>query len=703
MTYDTEVLADSPAVYWEHDEASGTTMTDTSGNGRNGTYTAPTLAQTSLLSSDASTAVALTGSTSQGQIAYASWMNSGSITIEAWVQKTGSTAGVIMARDAQSGTRVFQVQINASGLVVFTTLGAGVPTVTSVTAVNDGNPHHVVCVFDDGGAVANMYIYIDGALDNSHNAGANNLNTPTSTPLTVGNTNRTSTAPLGGVIQKSAYYTTALSAARALVHYTVGSSAPPNVPTSVSSPAQTTTSIDLAWSAPSGGGPVTSYEVRIDGGSASTATSPHTFTTLTPATPYTLEVRAVGPGGNSSWVSVAQSTSGGGPDVAYAAYIRIGNHFWDIEFDDAADLDSPEVLAGASFNWTAPDDVGWPPPMWTVPRDVCQLRVRSPDASDVEDVRRGDVVRFKFTPLGYDYDAPLVDFAGIITGEPAMTNDRSGGVILTVTASDYRVLLSNFSVPGETIFPTDTAEDSLGLLSAAIDTLNTGEFPGAFGDVTVGAVDPRGWLAGTLDDVIVPTDGVATAMALFTQMGFIPAPQYDEDGDLDLTQPFRIIEPDPYGADYDTPTPITAALIPNSSWTWRRDFVPDVVEYATLAGYLWMGGVTGDIEHATRLRVSSLAGFNSAGFSNMIPETDPWAPYVFTFLGSEDPEAVRDWFIYPERVRQYVTIEDIELVKNPAGTDTVSGMLKGATLVIEGRGRWTVQAGLRPHHFDDTA
>lgn len=83
---------------------------------------------------------------------------------------------------------------------------------------------------------------------------------------------------------------------------------PPGVPTSVAASNVTATTADLSWSAPSTGGSVTGYEVRLNGGTASSATSPHTFTGLTPATAYTLEVRAVGPGGSSSYVSVGVTT-----------------------------------------------------------------------------------------------------------------------------------------------------------------------------------------------------------------------------------------------------------------------------------------------------------------------------------------------------------------------------------------------------------
>lgn len=90
---------------------------------------------------------------------------------------------------------------------------------------------------------------------------------------------------------------------------------PPGVPTTVASPDHSHYSVTLSWSAPDSGGPVRFYEVRINGGTPSTATSPHEFTGLADTTTYTVEVRAVGPGGPSSWVAV-QVTTDDLPEVA---------------------------------------------------------------------------------------------------------------------------------------------------------------------------------------------------------------------------------------------------------------------------------------------------------------------------------------------------------------------------------------------------
>jgi hypothetical protein len=711
VSWSSEVLADSPLVWWRLDDnnAPGVgPMADSSGNARHGAYASsndPTYLQPSLVPSDANYSSYFTG-LDWGQIVDAAWMDVATYTLEAWYKPAnapGAEEILVNRYSATTSQRTWLLRRSAAGkLALYHYDTGGTQRVTTgATTLLQNVAYHLAATVDGSG---NVVLYVNGAVDGTGTYGVA-ARSAVAASIRVGDYNGGVSQPAVGYLDEVGFYGTALSGARILAHYTAGTAVPPNVPTSVAVTLEDTTAVELTWSAPSGGGPVTSYDVRLDGGSPSTATSPHTFTGLTPDTAYTLEVRAVGPGGTSSWVSVGATTLPAGPDVAYAALIRIGTHYWDIEYGDPADPDGPEVLAGATFTWSAPDTVGWPPPMWTVDRDVCQLRVRVPTAADVADVARGDVVRFKFTPLGYDYAAPLVDFAGIITGDPQLTDDPSvgGGVILSVTASDYRVLLANFTVVGETTIATDgdTIAEALTFLSYAIDVIADGQFPGGFGDVTTGAVDPRGFLAGTIGhDIIVPAVGQATALSLFAALGMVPVPVYDDNGDLDPTQPFRIVEPDPYGTGPDTPAPVSSCLVPNSSVQWRRDFTPTAVELAgSVGGYIWQGGIPQDLAHATLLRLATLDGFNHFGFSNESPESDPWTLFAFTVLGSQDPESVRDWFTYPDRVRQYVTVDELNLVKSPSGTDTLSGMLRGATLTVGSLGRWSVDAGLRAHHF----
>lgn len=66
----------------------------------------------------------------------------------------------------------------------------------------------------------------------------------------------------------------------------------------------------LTWTAPTSGGDVDGYEVRLDGGTIVDAglVLTYEFTGLTPDTSYDFEVRAYGPGGESDWVLVSGAT-----------------------------------------------------------------------------------------------------------------------------------------------------------------------------------------------------------------------------------------------------------------------------------------------------------------------------------------------------------------------------------------------------------
>lgn len=85
---------------------------------------------------------------------------------------------------------------------------------------------------------------------------------------------------------------------------------PPGIPTNVVATPSSTT-ITETWGPPATGGPATSYDVRIDGGSASDAGDvlEYSFTGLSPQTAHTVSVRAVNAAGVSAWVDVATVTT----------------------------------------------------------------------------------------------------------------------------------------------------------------------------------------------------------------------------------------------------------------------------------------------------------------------------------------------------------------------------------------------------------
>lgn len=217
MTYSSEVLADSPLVYWRLGESSGTVAQDATANDRDGTIGASaTLGVTGALggSGDSDTAITTSG-TSAGTVdrAYAAWMDvTNAVSMECWVKFTGTTTRYYWSRTG--GTAVNCGLSTVSGTIRFHVNGVASTSVNSPLTYNDGNWHHVVGTYD--GSTAR--IYVDGAEKATSTATTGNLDSTTN-GLQVGGRGQDY---FTGSVDEAAYYNTVLSAARVLAHYDAG-------------------------------------------------------------------------------------------------------------------------------------------------------------------------------------------------------------------------------------------------------------------------------------------------------------------------------------------------------------------------------------------------------------------------------------------------------------------------------------------------
>lgn len=220
------MLADHPLVYWKMDDLSGTVMTDSSGNGNNGTYgdastSSPTLAQTPLISTGKS--VLLNGSTQTcawGQTIALSAGNSTSF--EAWI-KTSAGAGLPMMICADDtgplGGRFVQFGLS-TGVVRFILFdsGGGSHTALGATTVTDNTARHIVGTYDG----TTMIVYVNGVSDGTLSA-TFTLPDAASTPVVKVGARFVSGIGFSnfftGNLDELAIYTSALSAARVAAHY----------------------------------------------------------------------------------------------------------------------------------------------------------------------------------------------------------------------------------------------------------------------------------------------------------------------------------------------------------------------------------------------------------------------------------------------------------------------------------------------------
>lgn len=164
------VIASLPGLWghWKLDETAGAAVVaaDSSGNGRDGNYTASGTQAAGLIGGSV-TSQATIG----GRIDVPNWTTPSTpkFTIGA-VVKTTHAAGSeqqIFSADI-SGNRVFQfyknITTNALGVTILT---PSIVAITAATAINNGNPRLVIAVYDESlsAAAGRIKIYLDGVQD----------------------------------------------------------------------------------------------------------------------------------------------------------------------------------------------------------------------------------------------------------------------------------------------------------------------------------------------------------------------------------------------------------------------------------------------------------------------------------------------------------------------------------------------------------
>lgn len=210
-SYQSVVLADGPAVYYEFNETSGA-FQDSSGNGRHSNATTGvTYGRASLLRDGVGTSIEPGRTDRDGSV-----LNVSTLTVEAIIQTTSATVQQIWDRDDNTN-RQFQFRTTTSGTLEFIGFPGPVHVTSGTTRIDDGLSHHVAAAVDANG----IRLYVDGVLRGSSAAFtlASSFGT---TRLALGYS-ASSGAPAqlwaaGGRIDEAAVYATALTEARIAAH-----------------------------------------------------------------------------------------------------------------------------------------------------------------------------------------------------------------------------------------------------------------------------------------------------------------------------------------------------------------------------------------------------------------------------------------------------------------------------------------------------
>jgi hypothetical protein len=191
-------------------ETSGTTMTDATANGNNGTYAGTvTLAQPGALPGDKGTAVAFDGHTAGATVPSSPSLKVSRVTIELWFKKTSESGyGIYVAKnyfqllnDSYTGRLQFRVTADAD------------PVLVSSTPLALNTWYYVVATYDGTDAS----LFINGTLDGRHPAVA--VIPQADDLLYIGR--RADGFFNDAVIEEVAIYPTALSADRIGAHWRV--------------------------------------------------------------------------------------------------------------------------------------------------------------------------------------------------------------------------------------------------------------------------------------------------------------------------------------------------------------------------------------------------------------------------------------------------------------------------------------------------
>ena len=166
--YTNQVLADSPHAYYQLDEASGTSMTDSSGNGRTGTYAAVgAYRQPGALLGGVGHSVALAGGTGRLVSGGTAVSDPTVFSLELWFRTSTSAGGKLIGfestRNATSPTFDRHVVMRPDGRIAYGSWTA--PTVNALVtpaAYNDGGWHHLVVTARPRGQQQESVVYVDG-------------------------------------------------------------------------------------------------------------------------------------------------------------------------------------------------------------------------------------------------------------------------------------------------------------------------------------------------------------------------------------------------------------------------------------------------------------------------------------------------------------------------------------------------------------
>jgi len=224
---ETDLTDNALVAHWKFNETSGTTVSDSSGNGHNGTATNMTTTGQDDSATSGWTAnnrkwgagaLMLDGSNDYVNVPNHSDLQiTNNLTVSAWIKTNGSTGNTqcIIRKNYNYWLGVINGSYTTIGANVYTTSWDGT-SFTKPPSYFEDDWHHIAMTYDG----STLKLYLDGKLDNSKNI-SGTLNT-TSQPLHIGSASWTTAEYYKGLIDSASIYNRVLSEEEILSNYQAG-------------------------------------------------------------------------------------------------------------------------------------------------------------------------------------------------------------------------------------------------------------------------------------------------------------------------------------------------------------------------------------------------------------------------------------------------------------------------------------------------
>jgi hypothetical protein len=225
--YDTSVLSNTPTIYYRVDEPSGSTALDTSGAGRNGTYTAiSAYAQTGAMVTNPDKSVCTTGGGGRLVSGGTTTSNPTTFSLEIWFKTTTTAGGKLIGFESTQASTSSKfdrhVYMNNTGRLVYGGWGSSPKTITTSAAYNNGTWHLLTLTAAPNGSTQRSSLYIDGVLSATGSTTAVTSYTGwwrAGYGALASGSGYPSSANFTGCLDNIAVYPSELSAAQVAAHY----------------------------------------------------------------------------------------------------------------------------------------------------------------------------------------------------------------------------------------------------------------------------------------------------------------------------------------------------------------------------------------------------------------------------------------------------------------------------------------------------